>query len=193
MDSAGSKHLDYLCKRRACECRNPRLLYNEVKLREEKILKNRKNAISLSRFASAAFAALFLFCSCSVSEGQEAQTTDNTGRETYTEGNQMSDEASVSYIASTVKELKKIVPKENSAVVMLEGYYSVNDGGGGMFWWDSSDESESNEGTVIAPEGFDQKVGRYKRIYEPQHINVKWVRRQRRRIKRRYPCYSGCN
>lgn len=86
----------------------------------------------------------------------------------------MSDEACVSYIASTVKELKKIVPKENSAIVMLEGYYSVNDGGGGMFYWDSSDESESNDGTVIAPDGFDQKVGRYKRIYEPQHINVKW-------------------
>lgn len=78
------------------------------------------------------------------------------------------------YLFLNVERMKEEPPAEVRAIVMLSGYYGDNDGGGGMFYWDASRTDTPNDGTVIAPKGYEDKAGRYLRVCEPTHLNVKW-------------------
>jgi hypothetical protein len=56
--------------------------------------------------------------------------------------------------------------------VLLEGYYSANDGGGGGCYWDASSTETDDGGLIFQITGV--TTGRVKRLYNPGFINVKW-------------------
>ena len=81
-------------------------------------------------------------------------------------------ETNGSYSFGSVLQMRKCVPAENKASVLLKGYFYANDGGGGMFYWDAESTAEHDGGLVIAPN--DVEKGRYIRICENDYRNVKW-------------------
>ena len=81
-------------------------------------------------------------------------------------------ENGASYSFGSVVQMKKTVPAENKASVLLKGYYYPNDGGGGIFYWDADSVAAPDGGLVIAPN--DSETGRYIRVCENDYRNVKW-------------------
>ena len=77
-----------------------------------------------------------------------------------------------SYSFGSVSQMRKSVPQENKASVLLKGYYRANDGGGGMFYWDAESVLEPDGGLVIQPQGSEK--GRYIRLCDENYRNVKW-------------------
>jgi len=78
----------------------------------------------------------------------------------------------MTYLFSSVEDMKKTLPPVPHAVVMLAGYRSPRDGGGGTFYWDASEALPEDGGTIFAPAG--AKAGRYVRVRENHRIHVKW-------------------
>ncbi|MBO4366162.1 MAG: hypothetical protein J5843_00755 [Clostridia bacterium] len=76
------------------------------------------------------------------------------------------------YSFTSVSQMKKTVPSEKRASVLLKGYARANDGGGGMFYWDAESVLEPDGGVVI--EAQDSAKGRYIRVCEDDYRNVKW-------------------
>ncbi len=72
----------------------------------------------------------------------------------------------------SVAEMKKTRLSVPHAMVMLAGYYAPQDGGGGTFYWDAEETANEDGGTVFAPHG--AAKGRYVRLRESHHSNVKW-------------------
>jgi len=75
-------------------------------------------------------------------------------------------------VLENIRKMRDTIPTVDHAIVMLTGYYLSGDGGKGLFYWDSSETAADNGGTVIAPTG--AEVGRYVRLCEDNHRNVKW-------------------
>ena len=76
------------------------------------------------------------------------------------------------YSFSSVSQMKKTVPSEKRANVLLKGYARAGDGGGGMFCWDAESVLPPDGGVVI--EAQDSEKGRYVRVCESDYRNVKW-------------------
>ena len=76
------------------------------------------------------------------------------------------------YSFTSVSQMKKNVPSEKRATVLLKGYARANDGGGGMFYWDAESVREPDGGVVI--EAQNSEKGRYIRVCEADYRNVKW-------------------
>ena len=76
------------------------------------------------------------------------------------------------YSFSSVSQMKKTVPSEKRANVLLKGYARAGDGGGGMFCWDAESVLPPDGGVVI--EAQVSEKGRYVRVCESDYRNVKW-------------------
>ena len=76
------------------------------------------------------------------------------------------------YSFGSVSQMRKNVPQESKASVLLKGYYRANDGGGGMFYWDAESVLEPDGGLVIQAQ--DTEKGRYIRLCDDDYRNVKW-------------------
>lgn len=72
----------------------------------------------------------------------------------------------------SVEDMRATIPQAPHAVVMLAGYRRPQDGGGGTFYWDADETASEDGGTVFAPGGAEK--GRYVRVRENHHVNVKW-------------------
>lgn len=76
------------------------------------------------------------------------------------------------YSFNSVSQMKKCVPSEKRANVLLKGYARANDGGGGLFVWDAESVLEPDGGVVLEAQGSEK--GRYIRVCENDYRNVKW-------------------
>ncbi|MBR5767890.1 MAG: hypothetical protein IKX86_04390 [Clostridia bacterium] len=81
------------------------------------------------------------------------------------------DGKAVSLVFGTMNSMTAERPETDSAIVLLEGYKSPNDGGGGTFVWDASSTEQANGGTVVAPSSGD---GRFIRVCDPGELNALW-------------------
>lgn len=120
-------------------------------------------------------AALLLLSSCLnpfenspvLSNHEDADSTANeagatTGGQKYT------------YVYNSILRMKHDAPAEDRVMILLTGYYDDNDGGGGIFYWDAACTDAPDDGLVIAPLDYEDKAGRYLRVCDPTHLNVKW-------------------
>jgi len=106
-----------------------------------------------------------LLCGCS-SEGKEPAATEGQTQKPTEQGANTG-----SYVVSTMSELRALEPRESSALVVLKGYHSANDGGGGTFYYDAASELEPDGALVIKCES---TGGRFVRDREENYVNVKW-------------------
>lgn len=124
--------------------------------------------------------AALLLTSCGSPQPEENNSTSSmepdAGQESV-HNNQLSENEShpnlaVTYSVSSMEELRALRAEQANATVYLRGYYEPGDGGGGSFYWDAESQLPDDGGTVIQPEGVE--TGRFIRLCEPNHRNVKW-------------------
>ena len=111
-------------------------------------------------------AAVFVLGSC----GQNAVPAETAEDTAQTYETVPLSSGSGTYIVSSVEKLKALEPAEDTAIVILRGYYSAEDGGGGTFYYDRGSRESADDGLVF--EGVAR--GRFVRSCDKSDLNVKW-------------------
>lgn len=77
-------------------------------------------------------------------------------------------------IFETIQEMRDslYVPQADEVCNLL-GYHEPGDGGGSEFYWEGSSDASDNFGTIIRPVIFENKLGRWTRLFS-DHLNVRW-------------------
>lgn len=74
--------------------------------------------------------------------------------------------------ATSISNLKTLVPPANNETCLLLGAVLPGDGGGGNFYYNSSSSLQENDGTIVKPSAISGN-GRWIRVFS-ETINVKW-------------------
>ncbi|MBP5256012.1 MAG: hypothetical protein J6Z80_03045, partial [Clostridia bacterium] len=85
---------------------------------------------------------VFVLGSC----GQNAVPADTAEDTAQTYETVPLSSGSGTYIVSSVEKLKALKPAEDTAIVILRGYYSAEDGGGGTFYYDRGSREPADDG-----------------------------------------------